>query len=470
MGPLRTVSSSHVHVTVYLMSSIDYARVFAEVPASVLLLAPDAPRFTILGVTDSYLADTLTKREEIIGRGLFEVFPDNPDEPSDGPRNLRASLMRVIERRQPDTMAVQKYDIKVPGDGFAARYWSPRNTPVFDDTGELAYICHRVEDVTDIMRLEQRSEEQRRLAETLSSQTGDMQLEIYRRAQEIQAANRELEGVRQVLQAELSSQTHDVEKLGRELVEQGRKLSEALAETKASVVARDEFLSIASHELRTPLTPLVLMIDTLELALQRDHLLTPKIGSNLLIARRQVERLADLVEEMLEVSRITAGSLKLHLAELDLVDVMHESLEKVRHDAENAGCELVFHAPASVIGRWDRARIRQIVVSVIANGIKYGPGQPVVIEVSASESHVTIVTTDHGIGIEPEKRDKIFQRFERAVSLRNYGGFGIGLFVTRNLVEAHGGTVVVDSEPGRGARFTVVLPRYADESLLAATG
>src|SRR5580765_5880283 len=99
------------------MAVIDYERVFAGVPASVLLVAPDAPKFTILGVTDSYLADTLTKRDEIIGRGLFEVFPDNPGAPSDGPRNLRASLMRVIERRQPDTMAVQKYDIRVPGDG-----------------------------------------------------------------------------------------------------------------------------------------------------------------------------------------------------------------------------------------------------------------------------------------------------------------------------------------------------------------
>jgi signal transduction histidine kinase len=361
--------------------------------------------------------------------------------------------MRVIERRQSDTMAVQKYDIQVPGDGFTVRYWSPRNTPVFDDSGALAYICHRVEDVTDIIRLEQRSEEQRRLAETLSSQAGDMQLEIYRRAQEIQAANRELEGVRQVLQAQLSSQTYDVEKLGRELVD-------ALAETQAAVAARDEFLSIASHELRTPLTPIILMIDTLELALQRDHLLTPKISANLVVARRQVDRLADLVEEILEVSRITAGRLKLQLEEIDLVDVVRAGIEKVRHDADNAGCELVLHAPASIIGRWDRARIRQVVVSVIANAIKYGPRQPVVIEVIASDDRVKIVTTDRGIGIEPEKRDKIFQRFERAVSLRNYGGFGIGLFVTRNLVEAHGGTIIVDSDPGNGARFTVELPRY----------
>ena len=212
------------------------------------------------------------------------------------------------------------------------------------------------------------------------------------------------------------------------------------------------------------------MIDTLELTLQRDRLLTPKINANLVVARRQVDRLADLVEEMLEVSRITAGRLKLQLEEIDLVDVVRDALEKVRHDADNAGCELVLRAPASVVGRWDRARVRQVLVSVIANAIKYGPRQPVVIEVTATDSSVRIVTTDRGIGIEPEKRDKIFQRFERAVSLRNYGGFGLGLFVTRNLVEAHGGTIYVDSELGHGARFSVELPLYVEEPSLAATG
>lgn len=444
-----------------MSAAVDFARVFAAIPASVLLLAPDAPRFTIVGVTDSYLADTMTKREEILGRGLFEVFPDNPDDPSDGPRNVRASLMRVIERRQPDTMAVQKYDIPIPGDGFEARYWSPRNTPVLDDNGAIKYICHRVEDVTDIVHLKQRGEEQRMLAESLSSQAGEMQLEIYRRAQEIQAANRELEAARRVLQAELSSQTHDVANLGRELVEQGRRLAEALELTKGAVVARDEFLSIASHELRTPLTPLLLMIDNLEIMLGRDGQLTPKISSNLLIARRQIERLADLVEEMLEVSRITVGRLKLHVEELDLVEIVRESIAKLGHEAESAGCEIILRAPQSINGCWDRARMRQVATNLISNAIKYGRRQPVIVEVTATDSHVTIATTDHGIGIEPDKRDKIFDRFERAVSVRNYGGFGLGLFVTRNVVEAHGGTVVVDSEPGKGSRFTVDLPRHA---------
>src|SRR6188768_1898343 len=132
----------------------DFQLLFEAAPGSFLVLKPD---FTIVAASDAYLRATMTDRSAILGRGLFDVFPDNPEDPSaTGARNLRASLERVLETRVADTMAVQKYDIPKPtteGGGFEERYWSPLNTPVLDANGVVKYIIHRVEDVTDFVRL-----------------------------------------------------------------------------------------------------------------------------------------------------------------------------------------------------------------------------------------------------------------------------------------------------------------------------
>src|SRR5215208_5151054 len=139
----------------------DFRSLFESAPG--LFLALD-PEFRIVGVSDAYLTATMTEREAIVGRGIFEVFPDNPDDPAaDGESNLRQSLERVRDRRVPDTMAVQKYDIRKPdaeGGGFEVRYWSPRNSPVLDANDGLEYIIHRVEDVTEYVRLQERGDEQ----------------------------------------------------------------------------------------------------------------------------------------------------------------------------------------------------------------------------------------------------------------------------------------------------------------------
>src|SRR5918998_3792929 len=130
----------------------DYQSVFDAAPGNYLLLSSD---FTIVGVNQSYLNATMTRREDIVGRGLFEIFPDNPEDPqADGARKLRASLERVVAARQPDRMSVQKYDIRRPeaeGGGFEERYWSPLNKPVLDAEGKVQYIIHWVEDVTDFV-------------------------------------------------------------------------------------------------------------------------------------------------------------------------------------------------------------------------------------------------------------------------------------------------------------------------------
>lgn len=160
------------------------------------MLAPD---LTIIAVSDAYLQATMTTREEILGRGIFEVFPDNPDDPTaTGVHNLRASLQRVLRLQVPDTMAVQKYDIRKPeseGGAFEVRYWSPVNSPVLGQNNEVSAIIHRVEDVTDFVRLRQQEVHQEELTEELRSRAEKIEAEDLLRAREFQERT---EAVRQI--------------------------------------------------------------------------------------------------------------------------------------------------------------------------------------------------------------------------------------------------------------------------------
>jgi PAS domain-containing protein len=173
-----------------LVPSPDFRVLFESAPGLYLVLTPT---LTIVAVSDAYLRATMTEREAFLGRPLFKVFPDNPDDPAaTGVRNLRASLERVLQQGIADTMAVQKYDIRRPeseGGGFEERYWSPVNSPVFGADNTIVYIIHRVEDVTEFVRLKQQRREQHKLTEALCIRTEQMDAEIYLRAQEVQRIN-----------------------------------------------------------------------------------------------------------------------------------------------------------------------------------------------------------------------------------------------------------------------------------------
>ena len=171
-------------------TAVDFKKLFESIPGLYLVLRSD---LTIAGVTDSYLQATKTVREDILDKGIFEVFPDNPEDPhATGSRNLRASLLRVLKNRKPDTMAVQKYDIRKPeshGGGFEERFWSPVNSPVLAPDGELIFIVHRVEDVTEFIREKNLSVKESEHSKEIMSRA---ELEIFNRAQELQEANRQL--------------------------------------------------------------------------------------------------------------------------------------------------------------------------------------------------------------------------------------------------------------------------------------
>jgi len=230
-----------------------------------------------------------------------------------------------------------------------------------------------------------------------------------------------------------------------------------------AVGVRDEFLAVASHELRTPLSTIQLILQSLEgtaRKLNNSNELVPKIER----ALRQVARLAELVTKLLDVTRISAGQLQLDLEGFDFVPVVRDIVERFAEPALAAGSPLRIHFPALLVGRADRSRIDQVVTNLLSNAIKFGAGKPIDVTLQGDASGLHITVRDHGIGIPPEYLLRIFNRFERAVSSRHYGGLGLGLYITRRIVEAHGGTIEVDSAPGAGAAFTIHLPAGAQRT------
>jgi PAS domain S-box-containing protein len=233
---------------------------------------------------------------------------------------------------------------------------------------------------------------------------------------------------------------------------------------RRALEARDEFLLVASHELRTPLSALKLKVQGLQRSLRRPGVAPPNgdLAGMLDGAVRQANRLHRLIESLLEVSRITAGRVHLELEELDLVRLVREVVERFADEAERVGVALSLEAEVEATGCWDRSRIDQVVTNLLSNALKFASGKPVVVRVDAPGEKVRLSVQDHGSGVTEADRARIFERFERAADGASHqGGLGIGLYVTRQIVLAHGGAIELASQVGVGSTFTVELPRRA---------
>ncbi|KFE64420.1 hypothetical protein DB31_2214 [Hyalangium minutum] len=236
------------------------------------------------------------------------------------------------------------------------------------------------------------------------------------------------------------------------------------SEAQQAIRIRDEFLSIASHELRTPLTPIQLHLQSLTQDAREertDKLDSSKLRRKLETLGRQVHRLKLLVYGLLDVSRLSGHDFKLEIERVDLLELISEVTARFRAEAEQTKTPLEVNVPASLIGEWDRIRVDQIMTNLVSNALKFGKGKPVTVSATSDGESALIQVRDLGIGIAPEDQERIFQRFERAVPTRHFGGFGLGLWIVRQIVEALGGTICVESELGRGATFTVELPLQA---------
>jgi PAS domain S-box-containing protein len=225
---------------------------------------------------------------------------------------------------------------------------------------------------------------------------------------------------------------------------------------RAAVQTREDFLSVAGHELRTPLTSLKLQLRMLERTLSPQD--REAIGRRLEVIARQEERLEALVTSLLDVGRLSAGRLQLQLSEVDLGALTREVLERLADVFDRAGCQVTLEAEPEVRGLWDAGRLDQVLVNLLTNAAKYGAGHPVHVRVERAGNLARLTVRDEGIGIAPEALSRIFGRFERGVSDRQYGGLGLGLYISRELMRAMNGEVRVRSRLGEGATFTAELP------------
>ncbi len=417
----------------------EFRVLFEASPGLYLILKPD---FTIAAVTDAYLAATLTQRDQILGRGIFDVFPDNPADPAaTGVENLRASLTRVRETGRPDTMAVQKYDIRRPeseGGGFEERYWSPMNSPVFKPgTTELAYIIHRVEDVTEFMRLRERGAEQSRVTEELRSRTEQMAAEIMTRAQQLQEANRQLRTA--------NAQLDKLDQL------------------------RSEFFANVSHELRTPLALIIGFTD---------KLLTSRPGAGngheeLMSIARNARLLLGHVNDLLDVSKLAAGAMHLEYAEIDLAPLIKLVAGQFEVVAQDKHIVLSVDTPEALPAQVDPDKIQRVLLNLLSNAFKFTPaGGTIRCSLKRQAMEAVLEVADSGPGIPEQKRTEIFERFRQldAGDTRRFGGTGLGLAIARDLVLLHLGSIDIGTASEGGALFVARVPLMApaDASLHAA--
>lgn len=248
----------------------------------------------------------------------------------------------------------------------------------------------------------------------------------------------------------------------------GQRLAEV--ELKDAVESRDEFFSVATHELKDPLFSLQLSIQLLRHAAERQGPVPAHVLQHLDVSERQVMRLGRLIDNMLDFARIANGRFELDLEPLDLCDLAHQVVGRFQGQATSSGTSVFAEPCPPVVGRFDRLKLEQVLANLLSNAIKYGAGRPVSVRVRSEGEWAVVEVQDAGAGIAPEDQARIFERFQRASKGHKRASLGLGLYIVRSMVEAHGGSVQVRSQPGHGSTFTVRIPWRAGPREAASAG
>jgi len=249
-----------------------------------------------------------------------------------------------------------------------------------------------------------------------------------------------------------------------------RELNAVQQELQRALEMRDQFMSMVAHELRTPLNTLYLEAQMRKLQLERgnmDHFAPEQLERMVARDMRQIHAMVRLIDDMLDVSRIRAGKLSIRPARVDLEALLQRIVGDLSHHAADMHSELRLSIVQPVAGCWDEFRVEQVIVNLINNALRYGGGKPVDVRLHADSQNARIEVIDQGVGIPEEVLPKIFEPFERGKMEGMPAGLGLGLYISRQLAEAHGGTLTARSKPGEGAVFIFTLPRVEEMSTAA---
>jgi PAS domain S-box-containing protein len=388
-----------------------FENLFVSLPGLYLVLTPE---LKIAAVSDAYLKATMTRRAEITGRGLFEIFPDNPGDPkATGTSNLRTSLNRVLKNAEPDTMAIQKYDVRRPDGVFEERFWSPVNSPVLGANREIEYIIHRVEDVTDFVR--QKQPPAANDAE-LRVRMEQMQAEIFLSSQKVQAANQQLEAVNKELEA---------------------------------------FSYSVSHDLRAPLRH----IDGFAEMMQQTATTLDDSGKRYLsIISDAAKRMGALIDDLLVFSRMGRSEMRRSTVNLD--ELVAETRTELGRDLNGRNIQWEISSLPEVDG--DRPMLKQVWVNLIANAVKYtGQRERAEIKIRCRQNpagELEFSVADNGAGFDMQYAHKLFGVFQRLHLNEEFEGTGIGLANVRRIILRHGGKTWAEGKVDAGATFYFTLP------------
>lgn len=416
---------------------LDFRLLFESAPDFYLVLSPS---FAIVAVSDAYAKATLTLREDILDKIIFEVFPDNPSDPgAEGVHNLCASLQRVVQTLKPDSMPIQKYDIPRPahlGGGFEERYWSPLNCPVLGADGKLLYIIHRVEDVTEFVRIKQQGVEQDKLNDSLQKHALKMEVELFARAQQVAATSAELKTANEEL-ARLYAKSLELDTL------------------------KSNFFATISHELRTPLTLILNPI----LKYLAENGLDPVRRQELEMIERNARMLYRHVCDLLDVAKIEAQQMSLFLQAADLAYWVRTVCSNFESSAHNRAISLTISTPDTLYTQIDIEKVQRILLNLLSNAIKFTPdGGAINVELRVENEQAVIRVQDTGPGIPESMREAIFERFRQidGGASRRFSGTGLGLAIINDFVKLHQGQVTVtNASADGGALFTIYLPLLA---------